>query len=310
MTGSPQDEPDELLLKALEWFVTLNDASAGAADRRAFARWMQHPDHAAAYGRAEALWNRFEIVRPEYERMRQDGRIGRRQAMLGLVGVGLAVPLGWRLAVRPDYATGIGQRATLDLADGSRVELGPDSALDVELRPGERRLHLRRGQAHFQVAADAARPFVVRAGAGQVRALGTGFDINLLGTEVVVTVTEHAVEVAAGAGAPAVLRAGWQMTYGGGPPSPGRQVDLDSATGWQRSRLVFDEAPLGQVLGELGRYRRGRILLLDAGLDALPVSAVIDTADASAALDHLAASLPIRLRVLPGVTLISRRAAP
>ena len=67
---------------------------------------------------------------------------------------------------------------------------------------------------------------------------------------------------------------------------------------------------MAQVLGELGRYRRGRILLLDAGLDALPVSAVIDTADASAALDHLAASLPIRLRVLPGVTLISRRAAP
>lgn len=314
MTGSGEEGHDALLLKALEWFVTLNDASAGTAERRAFARWMQHPDHAAAYGRAEALWNRFEIVRPEYERMRQTGRIGRRQAVmglgLGLVGAGVALPLGWRFVTRPDHATGIGQRATLDLADGSRVELGPDSALDVDLRADARRVHLRRGQAHFQVAADPLRPFVVRAGAAEVRALGTGFDVNLLGDEVVVTVTEHAVEVAAGTGTPRVLHAGWQLSCDGSRLSPGRQVDLDGATAWRRGRLVFDEAPLGQVLRELARYRRGRMLLMDPDLGALPVSAVIDTADAAAALDHLAASLPIRLRDLPGVTLISGRGAP
>lgn len=308
MTASGQEDGDPLLLQALEWFVTLRDDAAGPAQRRAFARWMQHPDHAAAYGRAEALWNRFEIVRPEYERMRQGERLGRRQVMLGLAGAGLALSLGWRWKMHPDYATGIGQRATLDLAEGSRVELGPDTALDVVLRPDARLSHLRRGQAHFQVAADATRPFVVRAGRAQVRALGTGFDVNRRGDEVLVTVTEHAVAVAVGAGAPTVLQAGWQMSCGEGGPSAARQVDLAQATAWRQGRLVFDAVPLGQVLDELGRYRRGHILLLDGELDALPVSAVIDTADAAAALDHLAASLPIRLRELPGLTLIDRRA--
>ncbi|CAM4002186.1 FecR family protein [Paracoccus yeei] len=308
MTAPRAEDQDDLLLKALEWLVTLQDDAATAADRRAFARWMQHPDHVAAHARAEALWNRFEIVRPEYERMRQAGRIGRRQAMLGLAGVGLALPLGWRLAMRADHATGIGQRASLVLADGSQVELGPDTALDVRMDAGLRRLHLRRGQAHFQVAADPARPFVVRAGAGQIRALGTGFDVNLLDDQVVVAVTEHAVQVSAGDGPPVELRAGWQVSYGGAGIAPGRRADLDAVTAWQRGRLVFDEVPLARVLDALGRYRHGRILLIDDSLGALPVSAVIDTADAGAALHHLAASLPIRLRTLPGIaTLVDRR---
>lgn len=298
---------DPLLLKALEWFVLLQE-DPDDRDRRAFARWMRHPDHACAYARAQALWNRFEIVVPEYRRLRDRGGIGRRQALLALAGAGLVLPLGWRLATRPDHATGIGQRQTLALADGSRVELGPDAALDLRLGPRLRQLWLRRGQAHFQVAPDAARPFVVQAGGVAIRAIGTGFDVNLLGDCAVVTVTEHSVAVTAGAAAPLVVEAGWQVSCSADGPTPARTVDLQAETGWRHGRLVFDAAPLRQVLQQIGRYRRGRILLIDPDLGAMPVSAVIDTADAGAALNHLAASLPIRLRVLPGIaTLVDRR---
>ncbi|WP_323718090.1 FecR family protein [Paracoccus aminovorans] len=313
---SAEAERDGLSLEALQWFVAMQDEATAAPRRRAFATWIADPEHAAAYARAEALWARFEMVRPEYERMRRAGRIGqgggigRREALLGGLAATVGLSLGWRWARQSDYSAGIGQGRSLVLADGSRVELGPDAGISVELTPEARRIRLDRGQVWFQVAPDAARPFAVEAGAGRVVALGTAFDVNLRAGQVVVTVTEHAVSVSAGEAAPVTLGQGWQMSYGARGLVPGRPVDTQAATGWRQGRLVFDEVPLREVLAELQRYRRGRILLLDDAVGALPVTAIFDASDADAALSHIARILPIRVREAAGLVVLVDRRAP
>jgi transmembrane sensor len=81
------------------------------------------------------------------------------------------------------------------LTDGSVIDLNSNSRLQVHFSAGERKLDLSAGEAHFQVAHNAARPFVVTAHSVSVRAVGTVFDIRLVGDNVDVLVTEGKVEV-------------------------------------------------------------------------------------------------------------------
>lgn len=118
--------------------------------------------------------------------------------MLGMLAAAVTVPALYalsRLHLLADYRTGIGERRRIVLADGSALELGSDTALSVRFDSRQRQLTLHRGQAYFQVAADATRRFSVRAGQGISTALGTQFDVKLLDDIVTVSVTEHAVAV-------------------------------------------------------------------------------------------------------------------
>lgn len=298
---------DPVYLAALEWLARLNDEDAVEQDRRAFMRWLdEDPAHPVAYARAQALWNRFEMVRPAADRMH------RRRAVLGALAAAVAVPALYALSrqhLLADYRTGIGERRRVVLADGSALELGSDTALSVSFSGQQRRLTLHRGQAYFHVAADAARRFSVQAADGVTTALGTQFDIKILDDVVTVSVTEHAVAVQPRPGAqPVTVSAGWQMQYGasgGGAPA---RFDQAAALAWRQDRLVFNDVPLATVLGELQRYQRGPIFLMDAGVGALPVTAAFNATDPQEALRGLAEIFPIRLRGVAGyATLVYAR---
>lgn len=290
-------ETDPTYMEALEWFVLLNDDKATPEDRRAFAAWLQaDPAHAAAFERAQSLWDRFDIVKPEFERLRRSGRLTRRNVTLGGLALALAAPAAWYMT-RPgflaDHRTGVAERRIFTLPDGSTAELGSYSALSVDFTDRQRRLFLHRGQAFFTVAPDAARPFAVDAGAGAVRALGTRFDVKLLDGEATVSVVEHAVSVSLQASAPVEVAEGWQVRYdatGIGAPRP---ADLVAVEAWRSDRIVFEDAPLRLVLRELERYRRGRIILMDDRLGDMPVTAVFDTRQTEAALATIEATLPV-----------------
>ncbi|MBR8652360.1 FecR family protein [Achromobacter sp. Marseille-Q0513] len=298
---------DPIYLAALEWLARLNDEDAADQDRRAFRHWLdEDPAHQIAYARAQALWNRFEMVRPAADRMH------RRRALLGALASLVAIPALYALSrqhLLADYRTGIGERRRVILADGSALELGSDTALSVSFNDQQRRLTLHRGQAYFHVAADAARRFSVQAADGVTTALGTQFDIKLLDDIVTVSVTEHAVAVRPRPDAqPVTVSAGWQMQYGvSGGAAPAR-FDQAAVLAWRQDRLVFDDVPLATVLAELQRYQRGPIFLMDAGVGALPVTAAFNVADPQEALRGLAETFPIRLRVIAGyATLVYAR---
>ena len=122
----------------------------------------------------------------------------RRRFLVAASGVLLLVTAGavwWNLERFPIYATEIGERRSITLADGSTVNLNARSRLRVEFAKKERRVELLEGQALFQVAKDKNRPFIVSSGDATVRAVGTQFDVYRRTNGTTVTVLEGRVAV-------------------------------------------------------------------------------------------------------------------
>lgn len=305
-------DTDPIYREALEWLVRMKDDKASVADRHAFAAWIAASSaHEAAFERASRLWDRFDFVKPEYERAKAAGKLGRRVVVLGGLAV-LAASSGAYIVTRPGifagYTTDIAERRIFTLEDGSVVELGSYSALSVDYGPQKRLLTLHRGEAFFQVAADRGRPFVVAAGAGTTQALGTAFNVKLSDDEVTVAVMEHAVSVTLDAARTVTIGEGWQVSYGAsGLGSPG-ETDQGSVSAWRQDRILFRDVPLRRVLRELERYRRGRILLMDESIGDMPVTAIFETSQADQALQTIAETLSVRVLDAGGfVAVVYRR---
>jgi transmembrane sensor len=290
---------DPVVMEALEWFVRMQDDKASDKDRRAFQSWLHaDPAHAAALAHAETLWKRFDIVKPEIERLRRShNAVARRTVLLGgaiaLIGAGALYVRG-RDDLLADYTTDIGERQTVLLDDGSSVELGSYSALSVDFTAASRQVRLHRGQGFFDVRADPARPFTVDAANGTMQALGTSFDVKYVDDLVTVVVSRHAVSVR-GTFPPVKVEQGWQVSFDRKGPSVPTQADLATAEGWRRDQIIFQDVPLRRVLAEIERYRRGRIVLMDGSLGDIPVTAIFSSRQAENALQTLTETLPIRI---------------
>lgn len=300
--------------EAIERLVQLHSGSAGAVERMDFLRWRgQSPEHERAAREAEALWGALPETR-QAEAYRRRARRPRRWLALAaaacVAAVAVTIALPEPLAgLYSDYATRTGERRLLELADGSRVWLNSDSALSVDFSPQQRRLRLHGGEALFEVAKDAARPFIVEARGGEVRAVGTRFDVDSRGPQVRVDVTEGVVQVNSAGSEPVRLSAGERLSYrDSAAPEPVQVLDLSSASAWQRGKLIFNQRPLGEVLDELERYVPGRIVLTDSALREHKVSGVFDLQDPGALLKTLERLQPVTVTHLPWLVLI--RPAP
>ncbi|MBS0538166.1 MAG: FecR family protein [Proteobacteria bacterium] len=304
---------DPLIVEALRWLVLLRDDQTADGDREAFERWRRSDAaHEAAWQRAQAVWARTDILKPAFarpgtvatlplpDRSQPTAGMTRRRWLQAAAVAAVAAPAGYvasRSDLWADYRTSAGERRTLSLADGSTVELAGASALSVSFARDARRAELVTGEAFFSVAADPSRPFTVDAGGGRTRALGTAFNIKLAEDFATVTVAEHRVEVST-AGGTVELEQGQQVRYAGPRLEAPRSVDLRAVQGWRRDRLVFQDAPLGEVIADLERCRGGRIVLTDSRLRALPVTGVFDARQVDGALTTIASILPIKLHRL------------
>lgn len=301
-----QDDRSPLVREALEWFVRLRDDEVSQAERQEFEAWRQQGSaHEAAWDRACHLWASLAPVEEEFAQRRRK-TIGRRRVLGSGLGLLLGAAGSWTLgqALKADFETGTGERRSFTLADGSRLELNSQSAVSQSLSDGERRLRLHRGEAFFTVAADPARPFVVEAGGGTVRALGTQFNIDMRDDEVTVTVAEHGVEIAL-AGATERLEAGWQLAYGQDRfANAATPIELADTASWRHGRLVYHDVPLRRVLRDLERQGGGVIVLIDEQLGARTVSAAFEIDRIEAAIDTIVLSLPARMVRLGSLVLI------
>lgn len=300
--------------EAIERLVRLHSGGAGAAERMDFLRWRGlSVEHERAAREAEALWGALPETRHAEDYRRRVRRPRRWLALAAaacVAAIAITIALPEPLAgLYSDYATRTGERRMLELADGSRVWLNSDSALSVDFSPQQRRLRLHSGEALFEVAKDAARPFIVEARGGEVRAVGTRFDVDSRGPQVRVDVTEGVVQVNSAGSEPVRLSAGERLSYReAAAPEPVQPLDLSSASAWQRGKLIFNQRPLGEVLDELERYVPGRIVLTDNALRQHKVSGVFDLKDPDALLKTLERLQPVKVTHMPWLVLI--RPAP
>ena len=265
------------------------------------------PQRTAATAVPARRWQRFAVAAAAAAVLLVGGRL----AWHSFEDDGYTNPSG---AAAQTYATAVGQRDSVRLADGSRVVLAPESQLTVAAGYGNnvREVELR-GEAYFDVQHDAARPFLVRASGAAIRDLGTTFTVRTTGDQGVrVAVTSGSVSLApmqAPATDAVVLQPGDAGTLG----TDGRTVverggATEPDTAWTRGRLAFREAPMGTVRAELRRWY-GIDLQVDSSYASRHLTMTFDGDPADRVLDIIAASLGAEVS-RQGSTAVIKPAAP
>jgi transmembrane sensor len=277
---------------ALAWIVRC-DRGLTAGQAADLARWRAaDPGHEKLFREFQGTWTLLSPSSGHAVSAPPTGNSRRRRHCW--IGSGLAAAaaftlayLGWwrpaHYSAAPD--TQVGELRSVHLPDGSQLTLNTNSALAVAFSPAERRIRLARGEAHFEVAGDRARPFVVEAGGVAVRAVGTAFTVQLRAAAVDVLVTEGTVAIArpraASPAASVLVAAGHRTTVPVGALDPTRDApasppavlpvapdDVRRGLAWRERRLEFVSAPLAEIVAEFNRYNRHQLVITDPTLGA------------------------------------------
>ncbi|CAM4050351.1 Protein FecR [Pseudomonas reidholzensis] len=298
----------EILQAAATWYVQLSAAPASEAERRGWQTWLeQDARHAQAWARVEKLQRQLGALPHEVALPTLVGVRAKRRAVAKVLGLLLAAgATGWGLqTLEPlasrmaQFRTAKGERRHLRLAEGGTLDMNTQTSVDIHYSDALREIRLHHGEILVQTAADpAGRPFVVHTPQGSIRALGTRFSVRSEGQRSAVQVIEHAVELRPAQAPTASLRleAGQRAGFDSarlGAPEPGAK-DSDA---WLRGMLMAVEWRLGDLVGELQRYRSGRLVCSD-DVAALRVSGGFRLDDTDTVLENLQASLPITVHYL------------
>lgn len=220
----------------------------------------------------------------------------------GLSLATLALVLGLNFSGGPqtlNYATERGQRESVTLADGSRLTLNTATQLRTAVTPQARQVWLESGEAFFDIAHDAQRPFVVHAGKQTVTVLGTKFSLYRDGDKLRVAVLEGRVQVQAEQSGPTVLaRADTALADAGNllvtKLSP---QQLTASLGWLQGKLVFNEASLAEAARQFNRYGRKQLVIKDAASARIVIGGVFDATNVEAFARLLHAGFGLQVQV-------------
>jgi transmembrane sensor len=219
----------------------------------------------------------------------------------------------------------------LTLSDGTVVRLNTGGQVIEQFTAAERRVLLARGEAHFAVTQNPARPFVVRAGNVDVRAVGTAFNVNLQSAAVDVLVTEGKVSVSevervdpnalqrlavkplhlvANERAVVSLVSISSLTVEPAVVVTTANPDnLARALAWQAPLLRLGGSPLAELVLEFPRRSGQRVILADPAPASLRVGGRF-RADALAGFTHLlATTLHLEVDRAADGTLVRRQKA-
>ncbi len=314
----------EIEEQAAVWTWRLDAGALSDTDSQAYEAWLrQDPRHRRAMEELSRVWQALDGLaeakrgekiatftdaqRRGVRSMRQYWWVAAAASILLTIGAAVWLRQGSEIQT---LSTAVGQQRNVTLADGSIVSLNTNTILETDLSRHLRQIYLRKGEAHFQVAHDRSRPFLVHAGDAVVRAVGTEFEVRLhTDQHVDVVVNEGRVEVqdAAPSGRGVVLptvralSAGQALStanadYAVTPVTP---AQLSSELAWREGAIVFDGEPLSEAIAEIERYTDARIIVTDARTAALPVGGRFRTDDLRGFIDGLQAALPVAIRRTP-----------
>lgn len=330
MVDIPNFMHEQIAAEADEWLLQLHAAEPPHALREAFTEWlMRSPAHIEAYLTVSRTWH--ALAAPNGPEWTKDALIAAARAeqepdnVTPLRGERLPAPVLRPRPVRSralvalaastalaavgvwlfrdywpsadDFKTAVGEQRSLTLADRSVVYLNTDSEIRLRWTARERHIDLLRGEARFQVAKNAARPFIVATREATVRAVGTVFNVRTGEATTQVAVLEGRVEVNADRGnaesppvhnAPDLLLAAGQraaVTRQGVEADVGPPIERVAA--WTERRLVFRGDPLGAVVAEFNRYRTQALIVDDPALAGVRINGVFELDDPASLVTYL-----------------------
>lgn len=299
--------------EAAQWFARVQDSPLSAEERSRFEAWRaEHPQHEYEFDVLQGLWNATDLLprarlqalcdEPvQQPRRRQVLRYAMAASVAAVaLGLGLFNVLGHPAPYDAEFRTVLGEQRQVTLPDGSVMELNSRSVVAVHYVKGRRGIELKQGEAMFSVEHDAARPFVVVAGAGQVTVTGTRFDVRRDDDQTRVVVEAGTVNVQGQGSSEGVTLTAGRGTHvdAQGRVVAAYAVNPAELTAWRTGKLVFNNAPLGEVVREVSRYRE-QPLRASPAVASLRLTSVFKSSDTDALLKALPHILPVALRTLP-----------
>lgn len=346
----------QISAEAVDWFLRFQDSARTSPDREAFSNWLtRSPAHIEEYLAVSSVWVGLNVpseapfstesliaaareAHPDnvvqlatyhasndrQSRIEQVRGFGLRR-WLGLAA-SVALAIGAWLGYadwfhEPVFKTAIGEQRSVSLPDGSLVFLNTNSEVRTRWTKAERHIDLIKGEARFQVAKNAARPFLVFTSDATVRAVGTIFNVRAERSGTEVAVIEGRVKVSALAGGVAAKKGMHNSNFAIGksllmagpvPPSielaagqraavalnridPDAGPPMESVVAWTERRLVFRDEPLAGVIAEFNRYRVQSLAVDDAQLATLKISGVFDSSDPDSLIEYLKSFETVRV---------------
>lgn len=292
---SPHSQlPDPIADEAAIWLAR-RDRGLGAAEQDAYLDWLRaDPRHPAEIARQEKAWGALDQLaewRPQHsDRPNPDLlAVPHRRRWLWLAGLAAAAAVVFGFIVLPPAfeaaptARVVRHSEMRTLPDGSVVELNTGADIAIDFSGPERLVRLLRGEAHFTVAKmGPERPFIVTANGVRVRAVGTVFNVRMLGDAVDVLVTEGKVRIdppnPADPGFPIVLNAAMieageraSVSFVEQSPTPpvvlaASPAEIEATLSWQGLRLEFNETPLADAVEQFNRHGSVSLVIADTEL--------------------------------------------
>lgn len=300
-------EQDHLIEQATRWIVLLRSGHASEAERQAFHAWRaRDPRHDDLCQRLERTLGVFQVPLAQgidgnvLQRTLNAPSSRRKLLQRALVGAGLMVGGGLVFTsglsslegLSADLSTGIGQRQTVRLDDGSELVLNAQSATDVRFDEQRRLLRWRGGEGLLRVVSD-RRPFIVQTEAGDLFTPAARVLLRERGGQCRVGALDAPLQVVTRGGDRLQLQAGQEVSFDRfrfGVVQAVRSGD----SAWVNGLLEVRDSPLSEVIEALRPYRHG-VLRLDPAVAGLRVSGLFRLDQSDVVLEALSRTLPIRV---------------
>ena len=308
--------------KAMDWVLLLRSGRATTDDADALRAWCrQSADHEAAFTQAKRIFRDLGAIGDKLERRNTQPYAARlsqgSRAVLsrrGLLGGALAASVAGYMVVHPPlgiwpslqelsagYRTGKGEQREVAVSDNVSVRLNTQTSLSVLSAGNSPRLELISGEAAVTTSRGPSDPLVVVAGNGQVSSTTAEFNLRCIDGVVRATCIDGSMTVVQG-GRSLQLGRGQQVSYSAAAPMGelASLADAKRATAWREKLLVFHDQPLADVVGEVNRYRPGKIMVTNTALGQRLVNGTFHTDQLDDFISQVRQLFGADVRSLPG----------
>jgi transmembrane sensor len=286
----------EIDLRAADWLQRRAFWNWGQDEQASLDLWLaESRAHRVAYWRQNAVWDSAQrLIALRSSAPRQDHPVTEnrkpfifRAVAVAVVAMGAAVSF-YLLRTHENqtvYATKVGGRQTVTLADGSQIELNTDTVLRLRTNADNRLAILEKGEAFFSVKHNATHPFVVDAAGHRVTDLGTKFSIRNTPDRLEVSLIEGRARFESANKLanmpPAVLSPGDVVIATARTTTitkkPGR--DLINDLGWRHGMLTFYRVTVADAASEFNRYNERKIVVADKAAASELIDGTFPTTD-------------------------------